>query len=81
MPRLKRCAVYASGAAVALGSVIAAKAAWNALDFQLEEHAVPVLEPGARPVRLLHISDIHMAPGQSAKAMWLRSLADLNRTL
>ncbi len=81
MPRLKRCAVYAGGSAVALSSVIAAKAAWNALDFQLEEHTVPVLEPGAQPIRLLHISDIHMAPGQSAKAMWLRSLADLEPDL
>lgn len=75
--RFKRLAAYAAGSAVVGGSVLAARAAWNALDFRITEHTAPVLEPGAQPIRLLHISDIHMAPRQRAKVAWLRSLAEL----
>ena len=75
--QLKRLAAYSAGAAVAGGSVLAARAAWNALDFRITEHTVPVLEPGAQPIRLLHISDIHMAPRQHTKVAWLHSLAEL----
>lgn len=34
-----------------------------------------VLDPGASPLRVLHISDIHMRPGQRLKQAWLRELA------
>jgi predicted MPP superfamily phosphohydrolase len=36
---------------------------------------VPVLQPGARPLTVLHISDLHMAPWQRAKQDWVRGLA------
>lgn len=36
---------------------------------------------GSRPMRLLHISDIHYVPGQQKKFEWLRSLADLEPDL
>jgi predicted MPP superfamily phosphohydrolase len=36
-----------------------------------------VLAPDARPLRILHVSDIHMVPGQRRKQEWLRSLASL----
>ena len=32
---------------------------------------VPVLAPGARPLRVLHISDLHLTPGQQAKREWV----------
>ena len=45
--------------------------------FRLRRVEVPVLERGARPLRVLQLSDIHMVPGQHKKTGWLRSLAAL----
>ena len=42
---------------------------------------MPVLPAGARPLRVLHLSDIHMTPSQSRKQEWVRSLADLEPDL
>lgn len=48
--------------------------------FTLRHDEVPV--PGLnRPLRLLHISDIHYVPGQTKKLRWLQSLADLDPDL
>ena len=33
----------------------------------LRQATLPVLASGARPVRVLHLSDIHMLPGQHSK--------------
>ncbi len=45
--------------------------------FRLREESFPVLSPGAEPIRILHISDIHLTPRQEPKLAWLRSLAAL----
>jgi uncharacterized protein len=45
--------------------------------FTLRRIHVPVLAPGQDPIRLLHISDLHMMPGQKMKSQWVRSLASL----
>ena len=37
--------------------------------------------PGQRPLRILHISDIHHVPGQRKKVEWIRSLAELQPDL
>nr|WP_051357363.1 metallophosphoesterase [Segniliparus rugosus] len=42
--------------------------------FCLREVTIPVLSPGSRPLRVLHISDLHMTPGQRLKQQWLREL-------
>ena len=42
--------------------------------FTVRHEVVPVLEPGARPLTILHLSDLHMAPWQTAQA-GLRPLA------
>jgi predicted MPP superfamily phosphohydrolase len=42
---------------------------------------MPVLTPGSSPLRELHISDIHMRPGQRLKQRWLRELAGLEPDL
>ena len=36
---------------------------------------MPVLTPGSTPLRVLHLSDIHMRPTQRHKQAWLRELA------
>ncbi|WP_256841461.1 metallophosphoesterase [Ornithinimicrobium cryptoxanthini] len=49
--------------------------------FALREFEVPVLPSGAAPLRVLHLSDLHLVPGQRAKADWVRSLAALEPDL
>jgi predicted MPP superfamily phosphohydrolase len=42
---------------------------------------VQVLSPGEAPLRLLHVSDLHLTPGQHRKIAWVRSLAALEPDL
>ena len=42
---------------------------------------LPVLPVGAEPLRVLHLSDLHLTPGQRKKQDWVRSLADLKPDL
>ena len=42
---------------------------------------MPVLAPGSSPLRVLHISDLHMRPGQRRKQAWLRELVGLEPDL
>lgn len=76
----------AKGGAVgtALGVTLAAGAAafaWGSLvernRFGIRHEFLPVLEPGARQLTVLHLSDLHMAPWQRNKQDWVRSLAIL----
>ena len=43
--------------------------------FTLRRFDVPVLEPEAEPLRILHLSDLHMMPGQRRKQAWVAALA------
>ncbi|MEU6221158.1 metallophosphoesterase [Streptomyces sp. NPDC047022] len=52
-------------------------AGFEVRSFRLRRVTVPVLPPGARPLRVLQVSDIHMVRGQRKKQRWLRSLAGL----
>ncbi|MFJ4470132.1 metallophosphoesterase [Streptomyces sp. NPDC089424] len=52
-------------------------AGFEARSFRLRRVTVPVLPAGMHPMRLLHVSDIHMVRGQRKKQRWLRSLAGL----
>lgn len=65
-----------AGTGVAAGALTAAYAVRETRQFTLREVDVPVLPAGMRPLRVLHLSDIHMTPGQRRKQAWLRSLAD-----
>lgn len=47
----------------------------------LREATLPVLAPGSRPIRLLHVSDLHMTPGQTSKQRWVAELAALEPDL
>ena len=49
--------------------------------FTLRRASVPVLPNGAAPLRVLHISDIHLVPRQTRKIAWIRSLAALQPDL
>lgn len=69
----------------ALGAVGAATAAWSAgievRSFVLRRVEVPVLSPGRTPLRVLHVSDLHLTPSQGRKRRWLASLAALRPDL
>ena len=47
----------------------------------LRRFDVPVLAPGSAPLRVLHLSDLHMTAGQRSKQEWVASLADLRPDL
>ncbi|WP_028661531.1 metallophosphoesterase [Saccharomonospora saliphila] len=42
---------------------------------------LPVLPEGARPLRVLHVSDLHMLPGQESKQRWVAELDRLEPDL
>jgi predicted MPP superfamily phosphohydrolase len=65
----------------AVGVAGLAYALWEAKQFRLRRVDVPLLPPGEPPVRVLHISDLHLTPGQHDKAAWVRSLATLQPDL
>ena len=63
----------------------AAAFAWGSLvernRFTIRHETVPVLDVGARPLTVLHLSDLHMAPWQERKQEWVRSLAQFEPDL
>jgi predicted MPP superfamily phosphohydrolase len=72
----------ARAAGVLLGATAAAAAgalAWGVFvertRFTVRHEVLPILEPTARPLTILHLSDLHMAPWQRKKQDFVRSLA------
>ena len=49
--------------------------------YTLRRFDVPVLPPDAEPLRLLHVSDLHLTPGQRRKQDWVAALAGLDPDL
>jgi uncharacterized protein len=49
--------------------------------FTLRRYEVPVLAPGAAPLRVLHLSDVHLTPGRHRLMSWIRSLDTLDPDL
>ncbi|MGB0100618.1 MAG: metallophosphoesterase [Nocardioides sp.] len=70
----------ALGATVA-GASLTAYALAEARAYTLRRVTVPVLPPGSPELRVLHLSDIHLTPGQTRKQAWLRELAGLQPDL
>ncbi len=75
---MKNVAVASAGA-LAAGIGYASLIERNA--FVVREATMPVLSPGSSPLKVLHISDIHMRPTQRRKQAWLRELASLKPDL
>ncbi len=72
-------ATAAVSAAGALGFGYASLVERNA--YVLRSFRVPVLPPDHRPLRVVHLSDLHLMPGQRRKVAWVRGLADLRPDL
>jgi predicted MPP superfamily phosphohydrolase len=60
-----------AGACLAYGAFIERNA------FRLEKHMLPILPAGSAPIKVLHLSDIHLLPGDRAKIAFIRSLGEL----
>jgi predicted MPP superfamily phosphohydrolase len=65
-----------AGAAV-LGYAAVIERNW----FTLRRHQVPVLPAGSKPLRILHISDMHLTPGRHRLLSFLRTLDALEPDL
>jgi predicted MPP superfamily phosphohydrolase len=72
----------ALAALAAVGAVGAGAATWGIgierYLFTVRYHELRVLPAGADALRILHISDVHMAPWQRRKQEWIATLAGLN---
>lgn len=49
--------------------------------FRLRRLSLPLLDAGADPIRILHLSDMHLMPWQDAKVAWVQRLAELEPDL
>ena len=67
--------VAAGAAGLAYASLVERNA------FTLRRFRVPVLPHGAAPLRVLHVSDLHLVPRQRRKIEWVRGLAALEPDL
>lgn len=63
------------GGTVAVGAGVLAWSLLEARSYVVRQYAVPALAPGSKPIRVLHVSDLHMTPGQTRRTRWVRSLA------
>ena len=72
-----RARAITSVAAVAGVAVIGYASVIERNWFALREQEVPVLPPDAEPLRVLHVSDIHLTPGRHRLMAFVRSLASL----
>jgi predicted MPP superfamily phosphohydrolase len=68
-----------------VGAVAAGAAVWGiGIErhlFTVRFHELAVLPAGTRPIRVLHVSDAHMAPWQRRKQRWMAALAELQPDL
>lgn len=73
-----------TAAVVTLGVAAAAAVYGIAVErrsYRVRHETVPVLAPGSDPIRVLHLSDLHLAPWQRDKIDWVRGLAALRPDL
>ena len=46
-------------------------------DYRIRFEDVPILPKGSRPIAILHLADIHLAPWHGKTVSWLQGLRDL----
>ena len=68
-----------------LGLAGVGAAAWGVFvertRFHLREEIIPILDAGAPPIRVLHLSDLHLAPWHRQTVSWVNKLAELEPDL
>ena len=75
LPRALAATAVLGAGALAYG------AGYEVRSFRLRRVEVPVLQQGQAPMRVLHLSDLHLTPGQHRTIGWVRSLAALEPDL
>ena len=75
MARVVRTLAAGAAATAFYGTVLERNA------FVLRRFDVPVLPPGSAPIRLLHVSDLHLTPRQHRKQAWIADLSELGPDL
>jgi predicted MPP superfamily phosphohydrolase len=73
--RRAAAAVPALGALFVAGTVVESRA------YTLRRFELPVLPASTRPLRVLHLSDLHLTPWQRRERAWVRDLEDLEPDL
>ncbi len=75
----------ATRAAAAITAAGAGALAWASLVerhwYTVRRATLPVLPDGSAPIRVLHISDLHLVPRQEHRIAWVRGLASLEPDL
>jgi predicted MPP superfamily phosphohydrolase len=74
---LRTTAVVAGVGAACVAYAVGIERNWYAL----RRFTVPVLPPGADPLKVLHVSDLHLMPTQERKIRWVNRLAELEPDL
>jgi len=72
---------WAAGVAAAGAATLAYASLIERNMFTLRRYDVPVLAPDTEPLRVLHLSDLHMTPGRHRLQDWVRALAGLDPDL
>ncbi|MEK9663150.1 MAG: metallophosphoesterase [Candidatus Nanopelagicales bacterium] len=69
------------GGAIVAGAAVAAYARWEASSHRLRRLSAQALPSDADPVRILHLSDLHMTPRRRRLQDWVAALAELRPDL
>lgn len=78
---MKSWARLALGATTTGAATVVYAAGVERRRWTLREATLPVLAAGARPLRILHVSDLHITPNQKSKQRWVAALAELEPDL
>lgn len=81
MPSTRTVLAAAGSVATAGAGVLAWSTTVEPRLFAVRRIELDVLDPGCWPIRILHVSDLHIVPGQRRKTEWVRSLAGLRPDL
>jgi predicted MPP superfamily phosphohydrolase len=73
--RMRSVLKLAAGTAAAGAATLAYASLVERNLFTLRRFEVPILAPDAEPLRVLHVSDLHLTPGQHRKQRWVAELA------
>ncbi|CAN5461992.1 metallophosphoesterase [soil metagenome] len=76
-----RFVAASTGAAALGGAAITGYGLAEARRYTLRRVDLPVLPAGEPPLRVLHLSDLHVTVGQTRKLEWIRQLASLEPDL
>ena len=84
MPSATRTALGAAGSLLAVGAATTAYSLWEARQYTLRRVVVQLRRPSDRsggslpPLRILHLSDLHLSPRDTDRMAWVRSLGALD---